>query len=154
MHNHPRRMHSVLDTWIDIEAQPRVVWDMLVDFKAWKLWNPFIPVVEGKFQVGEVLRIEVVPPGLKSMTFKPEVFVIKPYEKIIWGGSFLWIVYRGEHSFILEPLVEGKTRFRQIEIFRGPMVLFMSNMIKNTEIGYHRMNQEFKRYVEGNLKLY
>ena len=55
MHNHPRRMHSVLDTWIDIEAQPRVVWDMLVDFKAWKLWNPFIPVVEGKFQVGEVL---------------------------------------------------------------------------------------------------
>ena len=87
------------------------------------------------------------------MTFKPEVFVIKPYEKIIWGGSFLWVVYRGDHSFMLEPLAEGKTRFRQIERFRGPMVLFMSNMIKNTEIGYHRMNQEFKRYVEGNLKL-
>lgn len=150
MHNHSRRMHSVLDTWIDIEAQPKIVWDMLVDFKAWKSWNPFIPDVEGKLQVGEILRIKVVPPGLKPMTFKPEVFVIKQYEKIVWGGSFLWIAYRGDHSFILESLPGEKTRLRQMERFRGPMVLFMGNMIKKTEIGYHQMNLAFKKYVESN----
>jgi hypothetical protein len=42
---------------------------------------------------------------------------------------------RGDHAFLLEPTPEGKTRFRQVERFMGPMVLFMGNMIKKTEIG-------------------
>lgn len=32
--NTSRRMYHVLDTWIDIEAQPQKVWEMLVDFKS------------------------------------------------------------------------------------------------------------------------
>lgn len=148
--NNSRRMYHVLDTWIDIEAQPQKVWEMLVDFKSWELWNSFIPIVEGNLRIGEHMRIKVVPPGLKPMIFKPEVYVVKLYEEIIWGGSFLWKVYRGEHAFMLEPLPEGKTRFRQIERFRGPMVLLMGNMIKKTEIGYHQMNLAFKRHVEKN----
>lgn len=84
------------------------------------------------------------------MTFKPEVYVVKLYEEILWDGSFLRVVYRGDHTFLLEPLPGGKTRFRQIEKFRGPMVLLMGSMITKTEIGYHQMNLAFKRYVEGN----
>ncbi|MDF2595055.1 MAG: hypothetical protein K0R69_1396 [Clostridia bacterium] len=145
-----RRMYRVLDTWIDIEAQPQKVWEMLVDFKSWELWNPFIPVVEGNLQIGEHMRIKVIPPGLRPMIFKPEVYVVKLYEEILWGGSFLKVVYRGDHAFLLEPLTGGKTRFRQIEKFRGPIVLLMGGMIKKTEIGYHQMNLAFKRRVEGN----
>ncbi len=147
-----RRMYRVLDTWTDIDARPQRVWEMLVDFKSWEQWNPFIPVVEGDLRVGERMRIKVVPPGLKPMVFKPKVYEVKPQEKILWGGSFLWIVYRGDHAFLLEPLPGEKTRFRQIERFRGPMVLLMGNMIKKTEIGYHQMNLAFKRHVEGNQK--
>ncbi len=144
------RMYRVLDTSIDIEANPQKVWEKLVDFNAWQRWNPFIPSVEGNLRVGEQMRIEVIPPGLKPMIFKPEVFEVKPETKIVWGGSFLGFVYRGDHAFLLEPLPGGTTRFRQIERFRGPMVLFMGGMIKNTEIGYQQMNLAFKRHVEGN----
>jgi pyruvate carboxylase len=90
------------------------------------------------------MRIKVVPPDLKPMIFEPEVYEVIPCKKILWGGSFLKIIYRGDHAFLFELTPDGKTRFRQIERFRGPMVLFMGSMIKKTVIGYHQMNIALK----------
>ncbi len=141
-------MFRIIDAYIDIDAKPEEVWEVLLDFKSWESWNSFIPMVEGNLQVGQRMRIKVVPPGLKPMIFKPEVYDVVPCKKIIWGGSFLKIIYRGDHSFLLEPGPDGKTRFRQVERFRGPIVLFMGGMIKKTEIGYHQMNLALKERVE------
>jgi hypothetical protein len=146
--NTSKIMHRVIDAWIDINAQPEEVWEVLVDFKSWESWNSFIPMVEGNLQVGKRMRIKVVPPDMKPMIFKPEVYEVIPFKKILWGGSFLKIIYRGDHAFLLELTPDGKTRFRQIERFRGPMVIFMGSMIKKTEIGYHQMNLAFKEKVE------
>jgi len=146
-----KKLHRVLDTWIDIEAPQQKVWESLVDFESWGSWNPFIPIAEGNLKIGESMRIKVVPPGLKPKIFKPEVYEVKQYEKIIWGGSFLWIIYQGEHVFLLKPLPGGKTRFRQIERFHGPLILLMGTMIKKTEKGYHQMNLAFKKHVEGKI---
>ena len=143
-------MRRKIDAWIDIDAKPEEIWEVLVDFKSWKSWNSFIPIVEGNLQVGERMRIKVVPPGLKPMIFEPEVYAVIPHKKILWGGSFLKVIYRGDHAFLLEPTPDGKTRFRQIERFSGPMVLFMAAMIKKTEIGYHQMNLALKARVERN----
>ena len=137
-----------IDAWIDIEAPPDRIWEVLVDFPKWGVWNPFIPLVEGKLQEGQILKVQVNPPGLKTMTFRPKVFSLIQNKEIVWGGSFLWIVYRGEHLFLLEPLNENRTRLRQIERFHGPMVLFMGSMIKKTEKGYHQMNIALKKRVE------
>lgn len=142
------RMNRIIDAWIDIDAKPEEIWEVLLDFKSWGLWNPFIPKVEGNLQIGEHMRIKVVPPGMIPIIFKPEVYEVKTHEKILWGGSFLKILYRGDHAFLLEPISEGKTRFRQIERFNGPMVLFMGSTIKKTEIGYHQMNLALKEQVE------
>lgn len=137
-----------IDAWIDIEASPGRIWEVLVDFPKWRIWNSFIPLVEGKLQKGQKLKIQVNPPGLKTMTFRPKVFSLIENEEIVWGGSFLWVVYRGEHLFLLEPLEENLTRFRQIERFHGPMVLLMRSMIPKTEEGYHQMNASLKKRVE------
>jgi hypothetical protein len=145
-------MGRVIDTYIDINAPPERVWNVLLDFATWKEWNPFIPSIAGRPEVGAYLRISVSPPGMKSMEFKPKVFVVRPGEEIIWGGSFLLFVYRGDHTMSLEPLPGGGTRFRQRERFRGPMVLLMGRMFKPTEQGYHQMNQALKRRVEDSAK--
>ncbi len=137
-----------IDAWIDIEAAPDRIWDVLVDFPKWGIWNSFIPLVEGKLQKGQTMKIQVNTPGLKPMTFEPKIFSLIQNKEIVWGGSFLWIIYRGEHLFLLEPLHENRTRFRQIERFHGPMVLFMGSMIKKTEKGYHQMNNLLKKRVE------
>jgi hypothetical protein len=141
-------MQKKIDAWVDIDAKPEEIWKVLLDFESWKEWNPFIPMVEGDLKVGEVLRIEVTPPDMNPMIFKPEVFEVKPNEKILWGGSFLKVLYHGDHAFLLEPISEGKTRFRQIERFIGPVVLFMGSMIKKTEMGYNQMNLALKKEVE------
>ncbi len=141
-------MRRTIDASIIIDATPEQVWKVLLDFKSWESWNPFIPIVEGDLRVGEKIQIKVVSPGMKPMIFKPIVFEVKTNEKILWGGSFLKILYRGDHAFILEPIEENKTRFRQIERFMGPIVVFMGSMIKKTEIGYHQMNLALKKEVE------
>ncbi|MBN2610453.1 MAG: SRPBCC domain-containing protein [Bacteroidales bacterium] len=143
-----KAMNRIIDEWIDIDAKPQEIWNVLLDFKSWEVWNPFIPMVEGDLKVGEYLRIKVTPPDMKPMIFKPEVFEVKPNEKILWGGSFLKILYRGDHAFILEPITDGKTRFRQVERFTGPIVLFMGGMITKTELGYQHMNLALKKEVE------
>lgn len=141
-------MHRIIDASVDVDATPEEVWAVLTDFRSWETWNDFIPALDGNLKEGERLRIRVVTPGLKPMTFTPEVYVVHPLQAIVWGGSFLKVMYRGDHTFLLEPLPDGKTRFRQIERFMGPMVLFMGGMIKKTETGYHQMNRALKERVE------
>lgn len=141
-------LSNVLETWIDIDATPQRVWEVLVNFRDWERWNAFIPSVEGIVAEGNSIRIRVAPPGLKPMYFKPKVCRVRPLREIRWGGSFLWFVYRGDHTFLLEPLAGEKTRMRQIERFRGPLVLLMGGMMKNTEEGYHQMNQALKQEAE------
>lgn len=142
-------MGRVLDTSIDIDAPPRRVWDVLVDLPAWAEWNPFIPSIAGKLEVGASLRMTVTPPDMKPMEFTPKVFSVRPGEEIVWGGGFLLFVYRGDHAIWLEPLPSGGTRFRQRERFMGPMVLLMGRMFGPTEQGYHQMNRALKQRIEG-----
>lgn len=146
-------LSRTLDTSVDIDAPPERVWEVLLDFPRWPEWNTFIPSVKGTLEVGAHVSITVVPPGRKAMHFEPEVFAVRPHAEIVWGGSFLGLVYRGDHAFLLEPLPGGRTRFRQRERFRGPMVLFMGGMIKDTEAGYQQMNQALKQRVESALPL-
>lgn len=145
-------MGRIIDTYIDIDAPPDFVWGVLTDFPGWKEWNPFIPSITGKLIEGTQLQIIVSPPGMKPMEFKPKIFSVRPGEEIIWGGSFLLFIYRGDHALWVEPLPDNRTRFRQRERFQGPMALFMGSMFEPTEQGYYQMNQALKQYVEDNFK--
>jgi len=112
--------------------------------------EPIHTILSGKLEVGACLRITVHPPGRKPMKFKPEVLSLRPGEEILWGGSY-GILFRADHEILLEPLSGGGTRFRQIERFRGPVVLFIGGIIKSSEKGYHEMNEALKRRVEGTI---
>lgn len=142
----------ILESWININVPVSEVWDALVDVDSWGKWNSFIPVVEGRLEVGNVLKIEVVSPGMKAMTFEPVVYEIEANKKISWGGGFLMFVYQGIHEFILEEIDDSTTRFTQIEKFQGPIVLLMNKMIQKTAVGYLNMNEEFKDYLEKRLE--
>lgn len=140
------RFYRELDSWIDINVSVSEVWDILVDFESWENWNSFIPMVQGNLEVGKKMSIKVVSPGFKAMVFKPKVYEINSCNKISWGGSLIVFVYK--HDFLLEYIDNNITRFRQVEKFKGPIILLLNKMIKNTAIGYQNMNEEFKQYVE------
>jgi uncharacterized protein YndB with AHSA1/START domain len=78
-------MDRVLATHIDIAAAPERVWEVLVDLPAWNEWNPFIPSIAGRLEVGTRLRMTVRPPGMKAMEFKPKVMAVRSGAELIWG---------------------------------------------------------------------
>lgn len=144
-------LYKELDSWIDINASISEVWDILINFESWEKWNSFIPMVQGEFKVGKKMSIKVVSPDMKEMFFKPKIYEIEQYKRISWGGSFLVFIYNGIHYFLLEYIDDNVTRFRQIEKFRGPIILLMEKMITKTAVGYQNMNKEFKQYVENEI---
>lgn len=56
-----------------------------------------------------------------------------------------------EHSFRLEPLPQGRTRFVQGEHFRGMLVGLFAGTLEKTRLGFEQMNQALKRRVEADV---
>lgn len=144
----PKLLHRTIDSQIEIDAKPEIVWQALTDLTSWETWNVFIPKAEGTLKVGERIRIEVVLPDTKPMVFRPKVSEVVKNKKILWGSGLPAHLFRGEHEFLLEPVPMGKTLFRQVERFAGPLVVFMNSTLKKTKEGHHRMNLALKKHVE------
>jgi hypothetical protein len=115
-------MRHVLRTDIDIAAPPDDVWTHLVDFGAYREWNPFIPAATGTAEVGRRLTLRMQPPGRRAMTMRPRVTEARP------GGVLEWLgrlgvpgLFDGRHRFDLLATPSG-TQVRQSEAFSGVLV--------------------------------
>lgn len=135
---------------IEIEAPAERVWAVLADFAAYPQWNPFVRSAVGVPQQGARLRITVQPRGGKSMRFAPVVLVAEPGRELRWLGRFLLPgLFDGEHSFVIEPLAEGKVRFQHSERFSGILVgLFRASLDRGTKRGFEEMNRALKARAE------
>ncbi len=67
-----------IETAIDINAPPKVVWTLLTDFAGMPSWNPFIQSISGELQTGSRLSVHIAPPGKVGMRFKPAVIAVRP----------------------------------------------------------------------------
>ena len=68
-------------------------------------------------------------------------------EEITWGGGVRGIFY-GVHSFILEPVAQGKTILKHNEDFSGIAIGFADLPPDVIAEGYHQMNIALKKLVE------
>ncbi len=139
-----------LYTQIEINAPPERVWQVLTDFAAYPQWNPFLRV-RGKPEEGRRLSVTVQPSGTHGMIFWPKVTVVLPNQQLTWLGHLFFIpgLFDGEHSFELEPLPGGGTRFIQRERFHGSLVnAFWDYITTETGRGFREMNQALKARCE------
>jgi hypothetical protein len=139
-----------LHTEIEINASAERVWRVLTDFAAYPKWNPFVRRVEGEVSVGARLHVYIQPSGGKGMSFRPTVLIADPNREFRWLGH-LWLpgLFDGEHSFSIEPLVEGRVRFVQRERFGGLLVPLLSKMLDgDTRRGFEETNRALKLRVE------
>jgi len=58
-------MHEIITT-MEINAPPRTIWKVLVDFRAHTQWNPFVRSIEASLREGETLKVFVQPVGGKA----------------------------------------------------------------------------------------
>jgi hypothetical protein len=134
---------------IDIDAPPAAVWQHLVDTDAYGEWNPFIRRLTGNVAVGERLAIRIAPPAAREMSFRPVVLAVEAESELRWLGRVLIPgLFDGEHSFHLEMLPGGRTRFTQRERFRGLLVGFSKTTLAKTRDGFEQMNVGLKQRVE------
>ena len=131
-------------TQIDIKAKSETVWGILVDNGKYSEWNPYHVRVEGVFEIGNTLQVEIHKPNNEVVRIEPHVMRIVPLKELTWGGGIQGIFF-GEHVFRLEER-DGMTTLIHKEDFSGVAVPFAS--LDAIEEGYHLMNQALKVRAE------
>lgn len=136
-----------LVTEVHIAAPPSEVWAVLADGASYGRWNPFLTSMRGELVVGGTLTNTMRPGGGKPMTFTPTLLAVTPEEELRWlGRLFVPRVFDGEHYLLLDA-VDGGTRLRHGERFRGVALWFMSP--EQFRPDFDAMNAALKARVEG-----
>ena len=138
-----------IETSIEIEAPPKKVWSLLIDFAEMPTWNPFIKSISGKLAPGSKLSVYIVPPGRSGMRFRPIVLAVEPERELRWLGRLLLPgILDGEHYFLLEPVGSERTRLMHGENFSGVLVGALGKTLPATRNGYEIMNVALKQRAE------
>lgn len=134
-----------IKTEITINAKPNLVWDVLVNFKEYNNWNPFIKSITGDAKVGNKLEV-----NFEKITFKPTVLVFDKNKEFKWiGHLFFTGLFDGTHKFELIDNNNGSTTLLHSESFKGILVpLFKKKLLKETKIGFEQMNEALKIEAE------
>jgi hypothetical protein len=138
-----------LRTEIEIQASPEKVWQVLTDLDRYPEWNPFIHHAIGKAEVGGKVDI-TFKSGSKEMTLHCTVIKAEPNKELRWryhvGLPFL---FKGEHSFVIEPVGENRVRFIDREVFTGLLVPLQAEDIDtNSRQGFEAMDKALKARAE------
>ena len=138
-----------LETEIIINAPAHRVWQVLMDFKAYPDWNPFIISIKGLRQKGKNLQVMLRTKKGKEMSFEPVVLVSNQNDEFRWRGKLgIRGIFDGEHYFALEALESAQCRFIHGEFFSGILVGLMGNVLKDTLQSFEEMNKALKNRCE------
>jgi hypothetical protein len=140
-----------LRTEIEIQASPDKVWQVLTNLDKYPEWNPFIHHAIGSAKVGESVDI-TFRSGSKEMTLHCTVVKVEPNKELCWKYHVILPgLFRGEHSFIIEPMGNNKVRFVDQEIFNGLLVFSQAKDIDtNSRQGFEAMDKALKIKAEQN----
>lgn len=120
-----------------------------MDFDNYSHWNPFIKSISGEKSVGGKLVVKIQPPNAKEMTFKPKILKLEENKVFKWlGHAPIKGLFDGAHSFILEELESGSTKFKHEEVFTGILIGLSGKVLDKTEEGFRQMNEALKKECE------
>ena len=76
--------NSVSSEEIVINAPAKVVWNVILDFDNYGLWNPFCPSMKGEAVIGSPLEMQVdLGNGLQPQV--EYVTKIEPFHTVVWS---------------------------------------------------------------------
>ena len=138
-------LSRTIEQSIEIDAPPAAVWSILTGTSAYPEWNPFMSRLDGDLHPGATLDVRIEPPQARPMSFKPTVLAAQRERELRWIGRFIVPgLLDGEHSFRIEPLGDGRSRFIQSERFSGLLVRVFKSTLNKTELGFAQMNAALK----------
>ncbi|MCB1936846.1 MAG: SRPBCC domain-containing protein [Nitrosomonas sp.] len=139
-----------VDAEIEIDAPAETVWEVLTGFSDYGEWNPFIIKASGEFKAGTVMDVAIAVPVIRSMDFKLKTVSIDEGKAFVWLGTTIKPkILDGLHTFNVESLEDGRTRFSQEEKLSGLLLYFAVPFIKSQmQNNFNAMNAALKTYAE------
>jgi len=143
-----------LRTFVDIDATPERVWDVLTDLPSYPHWNPFITRAEGTCAVGERLTLSLPPVNaLVRVTLRPTVLEATPCRRLRLRSrqDRLGIpgLFDAEHTFTIT-LRDSGVRLLEEQRLRGLLVPLMTRSLNRRRLpALTAMNAALKDRVEG-----
>jgi len=139
-------------TEIVVRADAGTVWDILLDFDAYPLWNPFITKIRGTPALGARLECRPRLPGRRRTTvFHPRISRLEPQETFAWLGHVLVPgLADGEHLFEISREDDTAVKLVHRQEFRGLLIPVLWPFFhEGTRRGFERMNEALRRRAEG-----
>lgn len=134
-----------VETTIEINASAEKVWNILMDFKNYGHWNPFIKSVEGNVAQGK--KIKVV---LNGMKLKPIVHSLNRFKRFSWKGKIaIRGLFDGHHQFEIKEIAANRVSFRHFEDFSGILLpVFKKKLLRDIKPEFEKMNSVLKERAE------
>jgi uncharacterized protein YndB with AHSA1/START domain len=133
-----------------INADPELVWNVLIDVKNWPNWNPDVKnvVMDQKFTVGSQFKWKAGPGTITSKLQEIE----KP-KLLVWTGKTIGI--HAVHVWRLKP-IGGQTIISSEESWDGLIVHIFSGSMqktlkKSTESGVKYLKQEIEKLIKSSV---
>jgi hypothetical protein len=113
---------------IEIDAPAERVWQVLVDFRRYPEWNPFMPRVAGEPAGRAELEVFVRPDGTRGFRLRPRIVTFRPPRELKWLARLPGL-FVGEQRFVVEALAPTRSRLIHEKRFRGLAVPFLRRML-------------------------
>ena len=132
---------------IEINTPREKVWEVLTDFEKMSEWSSSFQRLEGEFKEGGKATSYYKGP-MGEMSFDHTIIEFKEGESFGWSDPVM-LGMKDHHTFRLESLPNGNTRFIQTDGVQGGVSWLMGKMLeKNMAKGYETFNQELRERVE------
>jgi hypothetical protein len=148
-------MTAELRTFVDIDATPERVWEVLTDVPAWPQWNLFITRAEGTFVVGRRVSLSVPPlNALLRMTLRLTVLEVAPCRRLRFrlrmARPALPGLFDADHIVTITPHDGGGVRLWEDARFRGVLVPLLTRHLNRDNLpAFYATNAALKNRIEG-----
>ncbi len=130
----------------EINASAERIWAILTDASQYTEWDPGMLRLEGSIAPDQTLTVytKVAP----KRAFKPKVTVFEPNRKMVWSSGMPLGLFKGERTFVLEPLAGNRVKFSMREEFSGPMMVMIGNTIPDLTATFEAFAAALKQRAE------
>ena len=135
---------------IEIDASAEEVWRILSDFPSYPEWNPVITQISGEARAAHKLKVHMLLPGGRTVTFHPQVLRFAACEELRWLWQPLpFGLCNRECTFRLERRGENQVHLSLREVDSGILAPLMAKSLEAIGQGFNQMNQALKERAEG-----
>ena len=146
-------MTAELTTFVDIDATPERVWQVLTDLPAYAEWNPFVTRAEGALIEGDRLSVSVPPVNaFVESHLRPTVVEVVPLRRLRLRSRLTRPGIPGLFDVELTMTItenDGGVRLWQQDQFGGLLAsLLIRSLNRHRLTAFTAMNAALKRRVE------